>query len=148
MILDAQLRLSASQTPTQGTSTVTTNAFDMGVAKSLGSGEPMALVFFVEAITASADTYTFTLITADNDALTSNVLVHTQTRAMTAAQIPAGSMVVLPIPPQPIGSVGSDRYLGGRYTLGASDALTVSAYILPLSFVQSLKDYATGIVIV
>lgn len=146
MFLDSQLRLSASQQPTQGTSTVTTNAYDMGVAKSLGSGEPMALVFFIEAITASADAYTFTLITADNDALTSNVLVHLQD-TIPAASIPAGAMVVIPIPPQVVGVIGSDRYIGGRYTLGASDALTVSAYILPLSFVESRKDYATAVII-
>jgi hypothetical protein len=147
MFLDSQLRLSTSQTPTQGTSTVTTNAYDMGVAKSLGSGEPMALVFFIEAITASADSFTFTLITADNDALTSNVVVHLQD-TFTAAMIPAGSIVALPIPSQPILMHAADRYIGGRYTLGASDALTVSAFILPLSFIQALKDYPTSIVIV
>lgn len=145
MFLDAHLRLSAAQLPTQGTTTVTTNALDLAITGGirLGDGEPMVLAFFIEAITASADTYSFEVISATGADLTGTVTRHVLRGPFAAAEIPAGTIVVLDIP---IGQP-RQRYIGGRYTLGASDALTVSAYILPRSFVQALNDYPSGVII-
>jgi hypothetical protein len=146
MILDAQTRLSNSQTPTQGTTTVSQNAYDTGEIspiRKIGSGEPLVACFFIEARTASADAFTFELIQADNDALTSNPQRLLIGRALTAADIPAGTIVEIPVP----GSTPTKRYLGARYTLGANDALTVSAYLVPASFVPRFENYATNIVV-
>lgn len=146
MILDAQNQLSDSQVFTTNTTTVTTNAIDLGNVtpkRTIGDGEPMAIAYFIEAVTGAADTFTFNLISSTASTLGSGVLVHARTRVLTAADIPVGSIVALPIPP----GTPTQRYLGGSAILGASDALTASAFILPLSFLSKLRDYASGIVI-
>ena len=147
MILDALNRLSNSQAPTQGATTVSAASYDLGDVspdRAVGDGEPLAVVFNIEAKTPSADTYTFQVIQADNAALTSNVRVITRTAVLTGAQITAAkNQIVLVIPP----GYPTQEFIGASYILGASDALTVSAFIQPLSMISKLKDYATSLVI-
>lgn len=146
MILDALLKVSASQSPTQGTSTVSSDAVDLGDVtpkRRIADGEPLALVVFVESITGSADTYTFTAIEATAAALNAGVNVLAARGPYAAAAIPEGTAIVIPLPP----GTPVQRYIGARYTLGASDAITVSAYFAPLSFIQKLQTYRSAVVI-
>lgn len=145
MILDALNQLSDSQAATTNATTVTQRSIDLGntTPKRNLDGEPMALAFFIEAITASADTFTFQAITTTAEDLTGSVLVIVRSRAFAAATIPVGSVVALPIPP----GTPTQRFLGGSTILGASDALTHSCYLVPLSFLNKLQNYATNIVI-
>jgi hypothetical protein len=146
MFLDALQQLANSQVATTNTTTVTTNSVDLGAMtpkRSIGDGEPMALVYFIESVVGSADTYTLQAISATDAALTSGVKIVARTRVLTDAELTAKKLVVLVIPP----GEPDQRYLGGSTILGASDALTHSAYLMPLSFVSKLKDYASAFVI-
>jgi hypothetical protein len=146
MILDAQTQLADSLAATTNTTTVSTNAYDCGNVtpkRQIGDGEQLAVVFFIESVSGSADTFTLQAISATNVALTSGVKIVARTRILTAAELTAKKIVVLTIPP----GEPDQRYLGGSTILGASDALTYSAYVLPVSFVQKLKDYASAFVI-
>lgn len=146
MILDALTKVASSQAATTNTTSVSADSIDLGAAdpdRQIGDGEPLAAVFEIESITPSADTYTLDVIQASAGALNAGVGVLASTGVKTAAQLPAGSLVVLGIPP----GAPTERYLGVRTTLGSGDALTYSAYIVPLSFVQKRQDYATAIVI-
>jgi hypothetical protein len=141
MILDALTRVASAQAATTGATSVSASSIDLGDVtpkRRIGDGEPMALVVDVDSITAAADTFTIDAISATNEALTAGVIVMVTTGVKAAAALPAGTLVVLPIPPgQP-----TQRYIGARTTLGAADALTYSAYYLPLSFIHKLQTYA------
>jgi hypothetical protein len=145
MILDEQLRISSAQVATTNTTTVTTNAYDTGlVGRRVGTGEPLVVVFFVEAITAAADTFSFEAISATDAALTGTVTRLALRGPFAAATIPIGTAVVIDIPP----GMATQRYIGGRYTLGAADALTASAFVMPRSFLTNLAYFASGFTIV
>lgn len=145
MILDSQLALSSSQVATTNTTTVTTNSWDTQLAdRRVGTGEPLVIAFFVESRTASADTFSFEAISATDSALTSSVKRLALRGPFTAAEIPVGTCVPVDIPQ----GFARQRYIGGRYTLGASDALTCSAYIVPRSFLDFTASYASGFTMV
>lgn len=147
MILDALTRLSNSQAPAAGATTVSTNSYDLGdhtPDRQIGDGEPIAVIFTIESKTPSADTYTFQVIQADNDALTTNVRVIAKSPIVTGAQLTAArNQVVVAIPP----GFPTQQFIGTSYILGAADAAVVSAHIQPMSMISSLKDYASAIVV-
>ena len=146
MILDALNQLSDSQAFTTNATTVTTNCLDLGDVtpkRQVGSGEPLCIAFFIEAITAAADTFTLQAISATASNLTGSVTVLMRTGVLAAAAIPVGTIVVVPIPP----GAPAQRYMGGSAILGAADALTASAFVVPLSFITKLQNYATNIII-
>jgi len=71
MILDSQLKFSDSQAVTADA--VGTNVVDLSVARSIGSGEPMAVMFVVEVAadqTTGDEDYTFDVEYATNAAQT------------------------------------------------------------------------------
>lgn len=141
MFLDSELRISSAQVATTNTTTVTTNGYDTGlIGRRIGTGEPLVVVFFVESRTGSADTFSFEAISAADAALTSSVTRLALRGPFTAAQIPVGTAVVVDVPP----GLPTQRYLGGRYTLGSSDALTASAFVMPRSFLDNLAYFASG----
>jgi hypothetical protein len=145
MFMDAQLRLSSSQVATTNTTTVTTNSYDTGlIGRRIGTGIALVIAFFVEAITGSANTFSFESISATDDALTGTVTRLALRGPFTAAQIPVGSCIVVDIPP----GLPTQRYLGGRYTLGASDALTASAFVCPRDFLDFTAYFASGFTVV
>lgn len=144
MILDAQQQLSDSQVATTNTTTVSTNSYDTDTPqRAIGDGEPLAVMIIPESIVGSADTYTFQLISATDAALTTSVKVIRRTRVLTDAEITAAKMIVLNIPP----GEPTQRYIGVSTILGASDALTYSAYIMPLSMIEKRHDYPSALVI-
>lgn len=146
MILDAQNQLANSLAATTNATTVSTNSADCGNTtpkRAIGDGEPLCVVFCIESASGSADTFTLQVISATDAALTASVKIVQRTRVLTEAELLAAKIVVVNIPP----GEPTQRYLGASTILGASDALTYSAFVVPLSMVDKLQDYATRIVI-
>lgn len=146
MITDALLLLSSAQAVTS--SAVSTNTIDLGVARDIGSGEPLYAVFTVDtaATAAGAATVNFQVISSAAANLgTPTILV--QTDAIGKAELTAGRRaIVLEIPPsvlaaQPIGQ----RYLGVQYTV-ATGPLTAGAFTAQLvhDYQEQGKNYPSG----
>lgn len=144
MIIDDLQTLAAAQALTG--STVSTFSLDEGNVTpkiDLGSGEPMGIVVTVDVaadFTTGNETYQFNLVqdTAADLVTAADILL---SRVIAASLLTVGSVHIIPIPP---GAV-TKRYLGLGYTLGGTTpTITVSARVLPLSMVDSLKQYAKG----
>ena len=153
MILDGQNQFSDDQALTA--TAVSANVIDLGAARSIGSGEPLAVVFTVSVDadqTTGDEDYQFDVKYATNAALTSGEQLlgrrifesGTPTApAQNADLLVAGYKFYVPIPPVTLGE--SARYLGVEYTLsGTSPSVTVSAHLIPMSFAQSEEEYANG----
>lgn len=156
MILDAQNQFSDSQALTA--TALSTNVIDLSQDRSIGSGEPMAVVFNVEVAadqTTGDEDYTFALETASEAAFdTTNVEIGriafesgTPTLpAHDADLLVAGFVFAIPVPPGALSI--SAQYLGVRYTLaGTTPTITVSAHLVPQSFIQDDKVFADGFTI-
>lgn len=158
MILDRDLRFSASQALT--VTATGTNVIDLSVARSVGSGEPMCVVFVCENAadqTTGDEDYTFDVETSSDAAqTTARKLLGRRVfesgtpvaPAEDADLLVAGFKFMIPIPS--ISASEDERYLGVRYVLaGTSPLLTVSAYMVPQSMYDDPKTtYASGYSIV
>lgn len=153
MILDGENRFSDSQAVT--TSAVGTNVIDTSVARALGNGEPIAVVFSVEVAadqTTGDEDYTFDVEVATNAAQTTGRQLlgrrvfesGTPTApAQDANLLVAGFQFSIVIPPTSLTEAG--RYLGVRYvTAGTSPTITVSAHLVPVSQIPAYVSYAKG----
>lgn len=148
MILDALLQLSDAQAVTSADA-YSTNTIDLGDVtpkRQVGDGEPLALVVTVDVAAAAdgasfTDTFDFMAVQSVNANLSSHDVM--AQRRIPAAELVAGAVIVVPIPP----GRPTKRYIGARYELGTDDTITVSAWVLPMSFVFKLKAYARGYVI-
>jgi hypothetical protein len=153
MILDSQLKFSDSQAIT--TDAVGTNVIDLAVARSIGTGEPMAVMFVVEVAAdqgAGDEDYTFDVEFATNAAQsTGRQLIGRRVfesgtptaPAQDADLLVAGFRFYIPLPP--VTADEDERFIGIRYdTLGTTPIITCSAYLVPLSMVDSYVDYANG----
>lgn len=153
MILDAQMQFSDSQAVTADA--VGTNVIDLGGDISIGTGEPMAVVFMVEVAadqTTGDEDYTFDVEFASNAAQTTGRQLigrrvfesGTPTApAQDADLLVAGFKFYIPIPPTVLSE--SDRYLGVRYDVtGTTPTITVSAFLQPLSMCEALPTYPNG----
>lgn len=122
MILDAQALFSDSQALTA--TAVSTNAYNLKkVSQDVGTGERLYL--YVTVVTAFTDsgsdsTVAVTLVTDDNDALSSATAV--QTLGTFAALSAVGSKLVVPI----ASNLTLEQYIGLNYTL-ANGNLTTGA---------------------
>lgn len=143
MILDAQNQFSNAQALTA--SAAPTNVIDLGIARNLFDGEPMAVVVIVDVAAATNDgdeTYQFDLQTDGDEAFGSatTILSH----AIGRASLTAASKHVIPVP---VG-VELERYFRLYYTLGGTTpTITVTSFLMPLSMVQKDKSYADNITI-
>jgi hypothetical protein len=139
-------------------SAVGTNKIDLGVAMAVSVGEPMCVVFNVEVAadqTSGDEDYTFDVETFTDEAQTAGRELMgrrvfqsgTPTApAQDADLLVAGFQVVIPIPPTTIGE--GARYIGVRYTTaGNTPTITVSAFMIPLSFVEQRNLIASAVVI-
>jgi hypothetical protein len=158
MFLDKQAQFSAAQAIT--VSAVGTNVFDLGVARSIGSGEPMAVVFVVDVAADQGtgdEDYQFAVEYTTNAAQTTGqkqvgaVYFESGTPvapAQNADLLVAGYQLAIPIPP--VTQDMDERYLGVRYFVaGTSPSITVSAYLVPQCLVDDPKaNYASGYSIV
>ena len=143
MFIDSQLLFSDAQAVTADAGS--TNIVDLGIARNLFDGEPMAVVLSVDVAadgTTTDETYEFQIETDGDVAFGSptDLLAH----SIGYAALTAGSTHVLPIP---VG-VSVERYLRVYYNVGGtSPSVTVTAFLQPLSMVPKLKSYADNITI-
>ena len=153
MILDSQLKFSDSQAVTADA--VGTNVVDLSVARSIGSGEPMAVMFVVEVAadqTTGDEDYTFDVEYTTNEAQTTGRQLigrrifesGTPTApAQNADLLVAGFKFYVALPPVTVGE--SAAFIGIRYDVtGTTPTITCSSYLMPLSMVDSYADYANG----
>ena len=156
MILDAQHEFSDSQALST-TGAIGTNYIDLGVARSIGNGEPMAVVFTV-VVAADQGTgdehYTFDVeYSSDTGQTTGRQLIGRRTfesgtpdaPAQNADLLVAGFTFSIPLPAT--NADQDERYLGIRYVLvGTTPLITMDAHLVPMSFVENAADnqYASG----
>lgn len=146
MLLDSLCKFSDGQAPTQGATTYSTYSMDLGDVtpkREVGAGEPLAVVISVGVLAnVAADTFTFSVVSSTSGTDLSTSVKDVCSRLIAGALLTAGSQHVLVIPP---GAV-TQRYIGMRYVLGASDTVTIDADLVPLSMVPSQTKYADNVV--
>lgn len=156
MFLDKQGQFSDSQAVT--VTAVGTNVIDLSDARSIGNGEPLAVVWNVEVAadqTSSDEDYTFQVEYATNAAQSTGRQIMgsrvfesgtPDAPAQNADLLVVGFKFAIVIPP----TTGDEdaQFLGIRYvTAGSSPTITVSAHLIPLSFMDATVDYADGFAI-
>lgn len=142
MITDANLLLSSAQAVTS--SAVSTNTIDLGVARDIGEGEELYVVFTVDTTVtaAGAATVEFQVVGSTAAALSSPVVLGTS-GAIGKAALTAGTTVAVRINP----TVGSTayRYFGANYNV-STGPLTAGAFTA--NVVHDIQDgkkyYASG----
>lgn len=154
MFLDAQAIFSNSQAITADA--VGTNVIDLSVDRSIGNGDPMA-VMFVCTVAADQGTgdedYIFEVEYASNAAQTTGRQLigrrvfesGTPTApAQNADLLVPGFSFYIPIPPTQLSE--SEQYLGVRYDVaGTTPSVTMKAYLTPMSMIDtSTVKYANG----
>ena len=157
MYLDSQTRFSDAQAIT--TDAVGTNVIDLAVARSIGSGEPMAVLFTVNVAAdqgAGDEDYTFDVEYATDAAQTTGRQLigrrifesgTPDAPAQDADLLVVGFQFVVVIPP--VSAPETARYIGVRYdTLGITPIITMTADLMPLCMIDSTADYADGFAIV
>lgn len=157
MRLDKQLQFSNSQAITADA--VGTNVVDLSANRSIGVGEPMAVLFNVEVAadqTTGDEDYTFDVEYATNAAQTTGRQLigrrifesGTPTApAQDADLLVAGFSFAIPIPPTDLSE--SAQYMGVRYDVtGTTPTITVSAHLVLMSSIGKANVYANGITIV
>ena len=155
MILDEQLQFSDSQALTA--SAVGENVIDLSLARSIGQGEPMGVIFICEVAADQGtgdEDYTFDLEVASNAAQSSGRQLLGRrvfesgtpgAPAQDANLLVAGFSFVIPVPQ--ITQDEDEQYLGIRYTLaGTTPTITMSAYLQPMSMIELGSDpyYSSG----
>ncbi len=156
MLLDAQAMFSDAQAITADA--VGTNVIDLGTDRSIGHGEPMAVMFCVAVAagqTTGDEDYTFEVEYASNAAQTTGRQLigrrafescPTTAPAHDADLLVAGFRFYIPIPPTRLS--GSERYLGIRYDVtGTTPTITVTAFLQPLSMCESSDQYPDALTI-
>lgn len=154
MILDAQSQFSSSQALTG--SAVGENVISLGVARSIGQGEPMVVLFCVEVAadqTTGDEDYTFDVEYATNAGQsTGRQLIGRRVfesgtptaPAQDADLLVAGYKFTIPVPA--VTQSEDEIYLGIRSTLaGSTPTITISAWLVPQSMVTvGVMNYANG----
>ena len=156
MYIDKLLKLSDAQALTA--TAVGTNVVDIEVARGVGNGEPLAVVFSVGVAadqTTGDEDYTFDVEYATNAAQSTGAQLMGRrifesgtpgAPAQDADLLVAGFVFAIPIPPT-TGDEDGD-FIGVRYTLaGTTPTITVDAWIAPLSDVSQYVSYADNVTI-
>lgn len=137
--LDAHNLYSDAQALTS--TAASTNLIDHGVDGNLGIGEPMVVVLSLDVAADdgnSNETYAVAFQSDDNSSFSSATTVGSATITRGDA---AGTKYYIPIPP----STTMERYSRINYTLGGtSPSVTVTARLVPQSFLQNDQYYASG----
>ena len=155
MFLDAQTLFSDAQAITADA--VGTNVIDLGVDRSIGVGEPMAILFTVDVAadqTTGDEDYTFEVEYASNAAQsTGRQLIGRRAfesgtptaPAQDADLLVAGFQFSIPIPNTKLSE--SERFLGIRYDVtGTTPTITVTAALVPMSMLDGSvgAQYTSG----
>lgn len=122
-----------------------TDIIDHGADRDIGIGEPMVVVLTLDVAADDADaneTYVAALETDDNEGFAS------PTQVGGTATIPrgsvAGSVFYIPVPPD----TTFERFSRINFTLGGTTpSVTVTAALVPQSFVQNDQNYPDGFTI-
>ena len=144
MITDALLRLSNAQGPITAT-VVSTDKVDLQVARDIGEGRDLYVVFTVTtAFTGAAgNSITFEVISASDAALSSDIEVLGSSATFDpAANVVAGTQVAVRINPEIAGK--GQRYLGARYVEGGTIGGGVVTADIVLDIQDGKKYYASG----
>jgi len=152
--VDAELVLSDAQAVTA--TAVGTNVIDLSVDRSIGNGEPMAVVFVVDVAadqTTGDEDYTFDVEYASDAAQTTGRQLMGRrvfesgtpaAPAQDADLLVAGFQFAIPLPPTTLAE--SEQYLGIRYTVaGTTPTITCTAYLTPMDMIDNAKvSFAAG----
>lgn len=104
----------AGQTVTgAGTSVLSTNTYDLGIARDIGKGESLDVAIEVTTAVVGGTSVQFQIIQADDAALTTNVQVINQTDAIPIASLVLGAQI--PVHVDRVDPYPARRYLGVRY---------------------------------
>lgn len=157
MIIDKLLKISDAQAVT--TSAVGTNVIDIEVARSVGSGTPLAMVFSVGVAadqTTGDEDYTFQVEFATNAAQSTGRQIMgsrvfesgtPDAPAQNADLLVPGFIFAIPLPPVTQDETGD--FIGIRYvTSGTTPTITVDAWLAPLMDVSQYVSYADNVTIV
>lgn len=145
MFLDFLAQLADAQAVTD-TDAYTTNTYDLGtatVARRVGDGEDISLIFVVTTAAAGdsasfTNNFDFMFVQSANANLSSHdVMVQ---RRIPGAQLTVGAIVELVCP----AGRPTLRYIGGRAELGSGDTVSLDAYLLLTQQVQAFVAYAKG----
>ena len=152
--LDAGNQFSDSQALTV-TGGVGTNVIDLSQDRSIGNGEAMAVVFYVEVAadqTTGDEDYTFEVEYASNAAQsTGRQLIGRRVFESGTPDAPAqdadllvvGFKVIIPIPPTTLDE--SEQFIGIRYVLaGTTPLITCSAFLSPMDMIDQDNVYPIG----
>ena len=153
MILDAQNRLSDAQAFTADA--VGENVIDLSADRGIGRGEPMAVMFNIDVAadqTTGDEDYEFEVEFASDAAQTTarkqvgSLIFESGTPdapALNADLLVAGYQFAIPLPP--FGLDVSERYLGWRLDVsGNTPTITVTAHLVPMSFIQANGVFANN----
>lgn len=119
MILDKLLQISASQVVTADARS--TDVIDLKQDRDIGIGEPMYMIFNIEAVSGTSPTLTITVQTDDNSSFSSASTIATATAL---APPVANTQIVVPLPR------ANERYLSAYYDVGGtSPSVTITAHL-------------------
>jgi hypothetical protein len=153
MMIDAQHLFSNAQELT--VTALSTNVIDLSLDRGIGAGEPMAVVFVVDVAADQGtgdEDYTIAIEYGTNEAISTvrqevgRLIFESGTPtapALNADLLVAGFQFAIPLPPSSTDM--TSRYIGVRYTLaGTSPTMTITAFLQPMSMIDSRAYYASG----
>lgn len=132
-------RLADSQAFTS-TGGVATDALPLGqTGADIGAGEPLAIQFTLEAVSAASGTLQFQVVSATAaDGTTGQVVLNT-TAAITDTDLAAGSVIAVPIPPGRIPATAT--HITGKVVLASSGTCTATIDLVPQYLVPATRAY-------
>lgn len=147
MITDAYLQLDASNASIRAASTYTSqNTIDLSLARDIGSGEPLKVLYNVEVAFSGGTSVQPQIITSAAANLGSPTVIDSGPAPILTAALVLGAMFARFLPEltgvNGIGSTGQ-RYLGVQYvSVGTYTTGTISSRII--KDVQDVKFHASG----
>jgi len=147
MITDALLRLSDGQAVTGTNTTVkATNVVDLGVARDVGEGRELYVVFSVTKDFAGLTSLAFQIVIDSNENMTTAPVVIAATDAIVRADLNADGKYALRIPPDIYGT--GKQFLSAKYVIVGTESAGVTAGEVTTDIVLDVQDglkfYASG----
>lgn len=144
MFIDKENQVSNAQAVTADAGS--TDVIDLTATASRPfEGEPLVAVVIPTVaadFTTGDETYTFVVQTDDNSSFSSAATAATRTIAASALTV--GSIHTIPVP----GEVALERYMRLYYDVGGTTpSITVTAFIVPQSFVSKIRYYDDAVTI-